>query len=121
MKTVEEGGFRFVEGDPAEPFVPHPDEAVRIVEACFSADTDAALLYPANLPPAFFDLSSREAGEILQKLRNYRMRLAVVCAPGTVRFSSRFGELLAEERRGRHFGVFDGRAEAVAWLRPMER
>ena len=61
-------------------------------------------------------------GEVLQKLRNYRVRLAVVCPPGTVRFSSRFGEMLAEERRLPHFGVFDTRDEAVAWLRqPLRR
>jgi hypothetical protein len=31
---------------------------VLVVEACLSADTDAALLYPRNLTGAFFDLSS---------------------------------------------------------------
>ena len=87
-----------------------------MVEACLSSDVDGALLYAPNLTAGFFDLSSLEAGEILQKLRNYRIRLAVVCPPGTVRFSSRFGELLAEERRGRFFGVFDTRADALAWL-----
>jgi hypothetical protein len=53
---------------------------------------------------------------VLQKLRNYRIRLAVVCPPGTVRFSSRFSEMLAEERRLPHFGVCDTREGAVAWL-----
>lgn len=58
----------------------------------------------------------RRSGEILQKLRNYKIRLAVVCAPGRVQFSSRFGEMLAEERSGPYFGVFDTRADARAWL-----
>jgi len=31
-------------------------------------------------------------------LRNYHIRLAVVCMPGSVRLSSRFGDMLAEER-----------------------
>ena len=60
---------------------------------------------------------SGQAGAILQKLRNYRVRLAVVCPAGTVQFSSRFGEVLAEEGRGRFFGAFDTRREAVEWLR----
>ena len=77
----------------------------------------AALLYAENLTDAFFDLSSRQAGAILQKLRNYGVRLAVVCPAGTVQFSRRFGEVLAEERRGRFFGAFDTRREAVEWLR----
>jgi hypothetical protein len=32
----------------------------------------------ARIAPAFFDLSSRVAGEIVQKFVNYRLRLAVV-------------------------------------------
>ena len=37
-----------------------------------------------NLNPAFFDLSSGDAGAVLQKLLNYDVRLAVVRAPGSV-------------------------------------
>lgn len=55
----------------------------------------SALLYAPNLT-AKFDLSSREAGAILQKLRDYRIRLAVVCpvvstsdAPDSPRFICR--------------------------------
>jgi hypothetical protein len=88
----------------------------QVIEACSSSGADSALLYPDNLTPRFFDLSSGEAGAILQKLRNYRVRLAVVCALGAVRFSSRFGEALAEERRGHCFGVFETRSAALDWL-----
>jgi hypothetical protein len=60
--------------------------------ACLSAGVDCALLYAANLTRGFFDLSSGEAGVILQKLRNYRIRMAVVCVPGTAQLRSRFGD-----------------------------
>ena len=112
----DEGGVRMVEGLPDRTLVDQAQDGNRLIEACAEAETDALLLHPANLPPAFFDLSSREAGEILQKLRNYGLRLALVCEPGSVRFSSRFGEALAEERDRGWFGVFDTRADAVAWL-----
>ena len=62
------------------------------------------------------DLSSGEAGEILQKLRNYRLRLAVVCPPGIVALSRRFEEQMVEERRDPHFGLFESREQALAWL-----
>jgi hypothetical protein len=52
----------------------------------------------------------------LQKLRNYRIRLAVVCPPGSVQLSRRFAGLLAEESRERHFGVFETRGAAIEWL-----
>jgi hypothetical protein len=116
LAVSEMDGVRAVEGPPDKPFMSKVDDVDRVIEACFSARVDAALLYAANLPAEFFDLSSRQAGAILQKLRNYRIRLAVVCAPGSVQFSSRFGEMVAEERRGRWFGVFETRDEALVWL-----
>ena len=74
------------------------------------------IVYAPNLTPAFFDLSSGEAGEILQKLRNYHIRLAVVYDPGSVVFSSRFGEMMVDEQGGPHFSVFASRQSAVEWL-----
>jgi len=117
LVLVEDGGLRLLEGSPDERFMSDVEDASRLIGACFSAGADAAVLYPTNLTEAFFDLSSGQAGAILQKLRNYGMRLAVVCSPGAVHFSTRFGEVLAEERRGRFFGVFETRREAVDWLR----
>ncbi|WP_437476955.1 DUF4180 domain-containing protein [Sorangium sp. So ce1014] len=109
--------MRFVEGLPDQALMSSARDVDRVLEACFSDGVRCALLYAANLPAAFFDLSSREAGEILQKLRNYWIRLAVVCPPGGSDFSSRFGEMVDEERRGAHFGVFETRQAAVAWIR----
>lgn len=114
---VDEGGVKVVEGVPAEVFMSSVQDIDRVIEACLSDGAQAALLYAANLPGAFFDLSSGVAGAILQKLRNYRIRLAVVCPAGSVRFSSRFGEMLADERRGTHFGLFETRHAAAQWLR----
>jgi hypothetical protein len=117
LTLVEEDGLRFVEGPAGQALLARTDDAALVVEACLSHETMLALLHSANLTPAFFDLSSREAGEVLQKLRNYRVRLAVVAAPGSVRFSRRFGEMMAEERRGVFFGVFETRPEALEWLK----
>ena len=89
--TLAEGaGSRFVEGQPGRQLMRSIEDAGLVVEACVSNNVDSALLYAANLPEKFFDLSSGEAGAILQKLRNYRIRVAVLCTPGSVRFSSRF-------------------------------
>ena len=85
------------------------------IEGCFEHGVYALLLYPENLTAGFFDLSSGEAGEILQKLRNYNVRLAIVRTPEQ-RLSSRFGELLADEGRGSYFRLFGDRQAAVEWL-----
>ncbi|HEY8211606.1 MAG TPA: DUF4180 domain-containing protein [Myxococcaceae bacterium] len=110
------GDSGFVEGAPGEALLASARDIDRVLEACFAESAGAVLLHAANLPPAFFDLSSGEAGAILQKLRNYRIRLAVVCGPGEVAFSRRFQELLAESQRGQDFRVVETRQAAVSWL-----
>jgi hypothetical protein len=116
LASVEEGGVTVVEGRPGVPLLSGAGDAVRVLEACFSAGARAALLYAENLPADFFDLSSGQAGAILQKLRTYGVRLAVVSPPGQTRVSSRFGEMVAEESRRRDFGLCGTRGDARAWL-----
>jgi len=87
----------------------------RLIEMCLSERVLKALLHAANLPPAFFDLSSGLAGAILQKLRNYRIRLAVIQSPA-VPLSSRFQEAAVEERKRGSFWMFEDRASAREWL-----
>ena len=111
VTTIHHAGTTIVEGDAGEPLIRRTDDASRLLEACFSAQTKSALLYPANMTARFFDLSSGEAGLILDKLRRFRIRLAVVCPPGSVTFSSRFAELRADDLR-----IFDSRDAALEWL-----
>src|SRR5690242_10356124 len=99
LTTVDEGGLKVIEGPLDAPLMSGAGDVVRLLEACFSSGTRKVLLYAENLPTSFFDLSSGQAGTILQKLRNYGVRLAVVTRPDT-QLSSRFGEMLAEERQG---------------------
>ena len=116
LLLVDEAGVRVVEGTPNQPLMTRVDDASRVIEACFSHRARLALLYASNLTERFFDLSSGDAGGILQKLRNYGVRLAVVCPPGSVQLSSRFGEMLAEEHQRRDFRVFETRSAAREWL-----
>jgi len=93
-----------------------PSDAAQVIELCASNGVDSALLHAENLTENFFDLSSGEAGEILQKLRTYRIRIAVVYKPGHVRFSSRFGEMAGEEARVGYFRLFESELAAREWL-----
>ena len=72
----EESGVRIVEGTPGAPLMRRPQDVTLVLERCFSARARVALLYPENLTPRFFDLSSGEAGEVLDKLRGFHVRLA---------------------------------------------
>jgi hypothetical protein len=116
LSIIDEAGVRVVEGEPDQAFMSSLDDVSRLLEACFSSGARGVLLYGRNMTDGFFDLSSGEAGAILQKLRNYGVRPAIVCAAGSVKFSTRFGEMVAEERLGQHFGIFETRAAAREWL-----
>ena len=111
LVAVEDDGVNFVTGTSGHALMRRPQDATLIIGACFSAHTRAALLYPENLTDKFFDLSSGEAGEILDKLRRYGIRLAIVCAPGSVAFSSRFSEIVSNDLR-----VFETADAARRWL-----
>jgi hypothetical protein len=111
LGLIDENGVRIVEGAPGASLMHRPQDATFIIEACFSHSVSAALVYPENLTARFFDLSSGEAGDVLDKLRRYQLRLAIVCGPGSVIFSSRFVEILSDDLR-----VFDTREAARAWL-----
>lgn len=111
----EVDGQRFLEATPGVALMSSADDVRTVLEACFEHDSRSLLLYSENLTARFFDLSSGEAGTILQKLRNYQVRLAVVRAP-ELRLSQRFTELMADESQGQDFRLFDDRAAAEAWL-----
>ena len=78
--TVSEAvGPRFLEGV-KQSCMRNADDAAEILQECLSRRVDRVMLYSENVPDRFFDLSSGEAGAILQKCRNYNIRLAVVCS-----------------------------------------
>ena len=108
-----------IEGPRDQPWLTSTADWKTLVEACAAARSQDALLYPSNLPAAFFDLSSGVAGEYLQKWRNYRVRVALLCPPGSVAFSSRFPEMVAEEGRKGYFRIFETRELAVEWLEEL--
>lgn len=120
IQVVGEGTRTVVEGLPATPLLQRADDVVELIGTCFEQQARSVLLYPENLPARFFDLSSGEAGTILQKLRNYQMRLAVVEAPGTDPHSTAFQALMREEMRDNYFHIFADRDAALTWLVPEQ-
>lgn len=67
------------------------------------------------LSPRFFDLSSGAAGDLVQGLVNYGIRMAVVVVDLT-RHSDAFQAFVKEANRGRAVRFFDSDAEAEEWL-----
>ena len=105
-----------LEREPGMRYIADANDVGRLIEDCCSTGARTALLYADNLPGKFFDLSSGQAGVILQKLRTYKVRLAVVAPTERVVPSTRFKELVAEGRRSGEFALFETRDAAAAWL-----
>ena len=80
-----------------------------------AADVSSVLILAEHFPPAFFDLTTGFAGELLQKLENYGIRVAAVF-PSEDGYSQRFREFLVEARRGPRFRAFASREDAERWL-----
>ena len=87
-----------------------------LIALCYEQDAGCMLLYAHHLPPEFFDLSSRVAGEILQKLSNYRVKAAIIMEKDT-KTSTLFPQLAGEMNKSGAIRFFETREEALAWLK----
>jgi hypothetical protein len=112
VQRLERGGARLLE---CTDEIAQLDDALALVSACIEHGSHGLLIHAQNLPPAFFALHSRFAGEFLQKFQNYRIRLAIVIAD-THSADPRFAEFLSEAKRGHSFRAFAERSAAEAWL-----
>jgi len=112
LQLMEREGARIVEL--VEP-IDRADDVLDVIAACVEQRASRLLLESRNLPPPFFDLRTGFAGTFVQKLENYRIRLAGVFPPEES-YTDRFREFLREAERGRGFRVFANRADAEVWL-----
>lgn len=69
---------------------------------------------PDDVSPAFFDLETRLAGDIFQKLVNYRFEVAIVVPPDHG-FGERVTELAREHASHPVIRMFPTEAEALSW------
>ncbi|OHX14324.1 hypothetical protein BI347_13030 [Chromobacterium sphagni] len=91
-----------------------PRRATDLVAACAERGSCRLLLDAPALPAAFFAFDTCFAGELLQMLRNYRLRTEAAWRDAEC--GKRYAEHLREARRARHSRLFDAREQALAWL-----
>ncbi len=91
--------------------------AVELVALALAQQADLVVVPVARLDPRFFTLSTAVAGEIVQKLVNYRLRLVVVGDISRyVAASTAFRDFVAEANRGRQTWFVADAAELDARL-----
>lgn len=76
---------------------------------------EGLVLTEEDLGPDFYDLKTGLAGELFQKVVNYRGRLAIVIRDARA-YGDRFSELAYEHRRHPSVRFFEDRALALQWL-----
>lgn len=76
---------------------------------------DGLILTAADLGPDFFRLGSGLAGELFQKLTNYRVRTALVL-PDFTAYGEHFAELVQEHSTHRLIRFFPTEQQSRDWL-----
>lgn len=86
-----------------------------VVAQCIESGGRALLLDHGALPAAFFDLSTGVAGDLVQRLVLYDIRMAAV-VPDLTAHSVSFQHFVLEANRGGQYRFFPTREEAARWL-----
>ena len=80
-----------------------------------SLSPEGLVLTEEDLGPDFYDLRTGLAGELFQKVVNYRGRIAIVLRDSRA-YGDRFSELAYEHRLHPLVRFFEERAQALQWL-----
>ena len=115
MQCKTHGSKSYLEGSPKD-ILPQDSAAINdLLSLCYEHDTNNMLLYSTNLPESFFDISSKVAGDFMQKMTNYRVRAAIVLSEDT-KTSKLFGQMASDTNRLGSVRFFEDRDSAVEWL-----
>ncbi|MDR6568975.1 protein of unknown function [Chitinophaga ginsengisegetis] len=109
------GNTRIAELVADEVLIQTPDEALQLIMDLHYQDFDKMIIREKNITPAFFDLKTGVAGEILQKFSNYRSRLVIIGD-----FSKYPGksirDFIYESNKGRQVNFMDSLEAAIGQL-----
>ena len=106
---------RYGAASTSEEFIRSERDFIELLTWGTNNETDLYLLMDTNFIPAFYDLSTGLAGEILQKVTNYRIRLAIF-GPFPMITSERFRELINESNKASSVRFFEEKVKAQSWL-----
>ncbi len=109
------GGNRYVTSRSSETFIHTQQDFLDLLAVGIENGTSLLVLRDSNLDPAFYDLKTGLAGEILQKVADYAVRLAIV-GPIEGLGSKRFQELARECNSGTSVRFAPSKNDALAWL-----
>ncbi len=98
-----------------EIFIQKTEDALDLLGNIYYQGFDGMILHQKNLTPEFFDLSTKMAGEILQKFSNYQMRLVIIGDFERLESKS-LRDFITESNRGRLINFSDTIENALLTL-----
>jgi hypothetical protein len=115
IRTGEVGGKQWAEVVSDQLLVQDVQDAVDLLGNCYYRGSDRIILYQHQLTPAFFDLKTGIAGEILQKFSNYQMKLAIV-GDYSAYSSQSLKDFIFESNKVGHISFVASKEEAIEAL-----
>jgi hypothetical protein len=92
--------------------IKNAEDGLDLLGNLYYQEFDNIIIYEKNIVPAFFDLKTGIAGEILQKFSNYRVRLAIV-GEFELYTSKSIRDFIFESNKGRHINFVSSVQEAL--------
>jgi molybdopterin-guanine dinucleotide biosynthesis protein A len=91
------------------------NDALDLISLCWEHETSFVVIHNEALSESFFDLKTKAAGNIIQKLVNYGAKAAAIISQETIQ-NERFKEMAMEINKGNHFRMYGSKEEAENWL-----
>lgn len=92
--------------------IQNPDDAIDLIGNLYYQGFDKIIIYEKNLTPDFFDLKNKMAGEILQKVSNYRMKLTIIGNFSNLKSKS-LNDFIYESNKGNQVNFKESLQEAL--------
>src|SRR5690606_27411036 len=92
--------------------IQNPDDALDLIGNLYYQGFDKIIIYEKNLTPDFFDLKNQIAGEILQKVSNYRMKLTIIGNFSNLKSKS-LNDFIYESNKGNQVNFKESLHEAL--------
>ncbi|NLR81157.1 DUF4180 domain-containing protein [Chitinophaga eiseniae] len=78
IQIHEQGSKRIAEIISNNIILHSAEDGLQLMADLYYQDIEKIIMHEKNITPAFFDLKTRLAGEVLQKFSNYKVQLAIV-------------------------------------------
>lgn len=91
------------------------NDILDLIALCWEHEAHLLIIHYEVFSEDFFNLKTKVAGNIIQKLINYNIRTAALI-PEEIMSKGRFREMALEMNKGNHFRMYEGKDKAETWL-----